>query len=76
VDINIKMTLKFGNTIIRPEIDSAKYWVHVVIIAFIIQIILKYSFGYDTSPGTIETFYFSYAIAISDIIAHTILGFD
>lgn len=60
---------------LKPEINEGKYWVHIVVIAVIVLAVLKYVFNHD-----MFTFDFVWkvgvAVAIADITAHTLLGFD
>ena len=68
--------IKIGNFTIRPEIEKPLYWVHILILAILVQIILGF-FGHDTGGiFTIHTLYFALAIAGSDIVAHSLLKLD
>ena len=61
---------------LRPEINTAKYWVHIAIIAVIVQFVLGL-FGHDVGAiPSVHTLHFSIAIVAADVIAHTLLGFD
>ena len=68
--------MAFGIKWLKPELDEGKYWVHVAILALIVQYILG-QFGHDVGGlFTIHTVHFGIAIAIADTIAHTLLQLD
>ena len=61
---------------LRPEINQVIYWVHILILALTVQLILT-MFGYDVGNYfSIYTLHLAIAISLADIIAHTVLGFD
>ena len=60
---------------LRPEIDEPKYWVHIAVLVGVIYGLMQL---YDPNQLTgIFTFIvYGLFLAIADIVAHTILGFD
>lgn len=61
---------------LRPEINEFKYWIHIVLIALIVQYVLGL-FGHDVGALlSIHTVHFSLAIALADVIVHTLLRLD
>ena len=60
---------------LKPELDEFKYWVHLLIIAFIVLGILQYFTGGDML--TIKNLLYSVPLlAIGDTVSHTILKLD
>jgi len=61
---------------LRPELRDFKYWLHVVIIALVMQFLLA-KLGHDTGGLlTIHTVHFSLALVVGDILTHTLLRLD
>ncbi len=61
---------------LKPELDSGKYYLHILILALVVQFILA-KFGNNTGGlFTIHTLHFSIAIILGDILAHSLLKLD
>lgn len=61
---------------IRPEINELRYYLHIIIIAFIIQQIMAF-FGYCNHViNIIFIIKLSIAIILADVTAHTLLKLD
>jgi hypothetical protein len=64
---------------LKPELNSVRYWIHIVLIAIIVKTIMGL-FGYCSGCATCLDFMMilklSGAIVVGDIIAHTLLNLD
>lgn len=60
---------------LRPELNQFNYWVHIVLIAFVVLAILKYVFNIDMLNFE-YIWKFSIAIVSGDILAHTLLNLN
>lgn len=61
---------------IKPELNKLLYWIHIIILALLVQIILG-QFGHDVGNlFSLHTLHFAVAIVLADIIAHTLLKLD
>lgn len=58
---------------LKPEINDPIYYVHIVILVFVLLIILKYAFNHDIFNMFWQI---GIAIIIGDIVAHTLLRLD
>ena len=65
--------IKIGKYQIRPEIEKFSYWLHILILALIVQFILNYLFKLNLDYSIINTLKFLIAISSSDILAHSLL---
>ena len=57
---------------VRPEVFEVKYWVHLLLIASMLQ---AYFFGLS-SVLTFGTVVHALVIGVADIVAHTMLKLD
>lgn len=61
---------------LKPEIDEGKYWIHIGILAVVVQYILNY-FGHNMGAlFSIHTLHIALAIVLADVLAHSILKLD
>ncbi len=60
---------------LRPEINELKYWVHILILAVVVTQIMSW-FGYCTGFQWLLILKLGLAIAVGDVIAHTLLKLD
>ncbi len=60
---------------LRPEINELKYWVHILILAVVLTQIMSW-FGYCVGLQWLLILKLGLAIAVGDIIAHTLLKLD
>lgn len=68
--------ISIGNLKIRPELKMKRYWLHIAIIAPVVQLILNW-FGHDMGAiPSIHTLHIAIAVIAADIIAHTVLKLD
>ena len=52
---------------LRPEVNEPMYWLHLVIIVFLLNTLTSVNLPYLTGIGF---------LALADIIAHSVLGLD
>ncbi len=60
---------------LRPEINELKYWVHILILAVVVTQIMIW-FGYCAGFQLMFILKLGLAIALADVIAHTLLKLD
>lgn len=61
---------------IRPEIKDWKYWLHLLLIAFIVLHLTKFINASDMTVTVRLILELAIYIGIADIIVHTLLGLD
>lgn len=57
---------------LRPEINEPIYWVHILVLAIVVTQIMSW-FGYCSGFQLIFIIKLGLAIAVGDLIAHTLL---
>ena len=60
---------------LRPEINEPKYWLHILILSIVITQVMSW-FGYCSSLELSLILKLGLAIALADVIAHTLLKLD
>ena len=60
---------------LKPEINELKYWVHILILAVVVTQVMSW-FGYCLGFEWLLILKLGLAIALADVIAHTILKLD
>ena len=60
---------------LKPEINEPKYWLHILILSVVIIQIMTW-FGYCLGLQWLLILKLGLAIALADVIAHTILKLD
>ncbi len=60
---------------LKPEINELIYWVHILILAVVVTQVMSW-FGYCLGFEWLLILKLGLAIALADVIAHTILKLD